>query len=90
MRHAERLRGPCLADETGKQQHGENIGQRLDELNRNDADHRVGTRDDDNQAKFAIVWLKRYVDNDTRYDQFRCPGPGPDPAIEEYRDTCPA
>jgi dienelactone hydrolase len=59
-------------------------------LELNDAEHRVGTRDDDTQAKFAIVWLKRYVDNDTRYDQFLCPNPGASPAIEEYRDTCPA
>jgi dienelactone hydrolase len=56
----------------------------------NGADHRVGTTGDTTQAKFLIVWLKRYVDNDTRYDQFLCPNPGPSTAIEEYRDTCPA
>jgi dienelactone hydrolase len=55
----------------------------------NDADHRVGTRGDTTQAKFVVVWLKRYVDNDTRYEQFICPNPGPDAAIEEYRGTCP-
>lgn len=59
-------------------------------LELNDADHQVGTRSDPTQAKFAIVWLKRYVDNDTRYEQFLCPNPGPSAAIEEYRDTCPA
>ena len=31
----------------------------------------------------------RYIDNDTRYDQFLCPGPGRDLNISEYRDTCP-
>jgi hypothetical protein len=36
-----------------------------------------------------IVWLKRYVDNDTRYEQFICPTPVPGPTIEEYRGTCP-
>jgi dienelactone hydrolase len=59
-------------------------------LELNGADHRVGTTGDTTQAKFLIVWLKRYVDNDTRYDQFLCPNPGPSTAIEEYRDTCPA
>lgn len=39
-------------------------------------------------AKYMISWLKRFVDNDTRYDQFLCPAPD-DRAIEEYRDTCP-
>lgn len=39
-------------------------------------------------AKYLISWLKRFVDNDTRYDQFLCPAPD-DRAIEEYRDTCP-
>ena len=39
-------------------------------------------------AKYSISWLKRFVDNDTRYEQFLCPKPT-GPAIEEYRDTCP-
>jgi hypothetical protein len=35
-----------------------------------------------------VAWLKRFVDNDTRYDQFLCPGPsGLD--VEDYRNTCP-
>jgi len=59
-------------------------------LELNDADHRVGTTGNAVQAKFMIVWLKRYVDNDTRYEQFMCPNPGPSAEIEEYRDTCPA
>jgi predicted dienelactone hydrolase len=40
-------------------------------------------------AKYSISWLKRYIDNDTRYDQFLCPPPGRDLNISEYRDTCP-
>jgi predicted dienelactone hydrolase len=40
-------------------------------------------------AKYSISWLKRYIDNDTRYDQFLCPAPGRDSDISEYRDTCP-
>ena len=58
-------------------------------LELNDADHRVGTTGNSTQAKFMIVWLKRYVDNDTRYEPFICPPPGPSAAIEEYRHTCP-
>ncbi|MFI6518433.1 dienelactone hydrolase family protein [Spirillospora sp. NPDC050679] len=40
-------------------------------------------------AKYGISWMKRFVDNDTRYDQFLCPAPKAGPAINEYRDTCP-
>ena len=58
-------------------------------LELNNAEHRVGTTGDTTQAKFMIVWLKRYVDNDTRYEQFMCPPPSPSAAIEEYRHTCP-
>jgi dienelactone hydrolase len=39
-------------------------------------------------AKYAISWLKRFVDNDTRYEQFLCPAPSGS-TISEYRDTCP-
>jgi dienelactone hydrolase len=58
-------------------------------LELNDAEHRVGTTADVTQAKFLLVWLKRYVDNDTRYEKFICPPPAPGAAIEEYRGTCP-
>ncbi|MCC3765837.1 alpha/beta hydrolase [Glycomyces sp. TRM65418] len=39
-------------------------------------------------AKYSISWLKRFVDNDTRYDQFLCPLPD-DRSIEEVRGSCP-
>jgi hypothetical protein len=39
-------------------------------------------------AKYSISWLKRFVDEDTRYSQFLCPNPT-DRTIEEYRSTCP-
>ncbi|MBO4210176.1 alpha/beta hydrolase family protein [Micromonospora echinofusca] len=40
-------------------------------------------------AKQMVAWLKRFVDDDTRYEQFLCPGPtGFD--VEEYRSTCPS
>jgi predicted dienelactone hydrolase len=39
-------------------------------------------------AKYSIAWLKRFVDDDTRYEQFLCPAPR-GTTISEYRDTCP-
>jgi predicted alpha/beta-hydrolase family hydrolase len=56
----------------------------------NGASHGVGTTANVVQAKSMIVWLKRYVDNDTRYEQFICPPPpAPSSEIQEYRNTCP-
>jgi predicted dienelactone hydrolase len=40
-------------------------------------------------AKYSISWLKRFIDNDTRYEQFLCPAPSTSLTIAEYRDTCP-
>jgi cutinase len=44
-------------------------------------------------AKYSISWLKRFVDNDTRFEQFLCGAPHQadlaGTAISEYRDTCP-
>jgi dienelactone hydrolase len=40
------------------------------------------------QGREAVVWLKRYVDNDTRYEQFMCPRPVTT-SLSDYRDTCP-
>ncbi|MFI7701467.1 alpha/beta hydrolase family protein [Nonomuraea sp. NPDC049480] len=39
-------------------------------------------------AKSMVSWLKRWVDDDLRYDPFLCPPPS-GLSIEEYRDTCP-
>lgn len=38
-------------------------------------------------AKYTIAWLKRYVDDDTRYEQFISPGPSPSltNGISDYR-----
>lgn len=38
-------------------------------------------------AKYTVSWLKRYVDNDTRYEQFLTPGPstGVTSAVSDYR-----
>jgi len=52
------------------------------------ADHLAPNSANTTIAKYSIAWLKRFVDNDTRYEQFLCPRPSA-PAISEYRDTCP-
>ena len=40
-------------------------------------------------AKYSISWLKRFVDDDLRYDQFLCPAPSTSLDISEYRSICP-
>ncbi|MEU7867263.1 dienelactone hydrolase family protein [Dactylosporangium sp. NPDC049140] len=57
-------------------------------LELNNATHSAPTSANVTVAKYSISWLKRFVDNDTRYEQFLCPAPSGS-AIEEYRDTCP-
>jgi dienelactone hydrolase len=57
------------------------------ELNR--ASHSATNSDNPTTSKYVLSWLKRWVDNDTRYDQFLCPPPAPSSQIEEYRATCP-
>jgi predicted dienelactone hydrolase len=51
--------------------------------------HGVGLSTNATQMRFAISWLKRYIDDDTRYDQFLCPAPAAGGTISEYRHTCP-
>ena len=52
------------------------------------ASHFVSNSSNTPTARQMIAWLKRYVDNDTRYEQFICPPPG-GTAISEFRNTCP-
>ncbi|WP_432103386.1 alpha/beta hydrolase family protein [Streptomyces sp. bgisy091] len=40
-------------------------------------------------AKYSISWLKRFIDNDTRYEQFLCPLPSAGLTIAEYKGNCP-
>ncbi|WP_150241644.1 alpha/beta hydrolase family protein [Nocardiopsis quinghaiensis] len=42
-------------------------------------------------AKYSISWLKRFVDEDERYEQFLCPPPSTGwlSDFSDYRDTCP-
>jgi pimeloyl-ACP methyl ester carboxylesterase len=53
------------------------------------AGHLVGVSDQTIQSRSAIAWFKRYLDNDTRYNQFLCP-PVSGAGVSETRNTCPA
>lgn len=58
-------------------------------LELNGATHLTPNSSNTTIAKYSISWLKRFVDNDTRYEQFLCPLPRPSLTIEEYRGNCP-
>ncbi|NBH11300.1 dienelactone hydrolase family protein [Amycolatopsis sp. SID8362] len=53
------------------------------------AGHLAPTKPNTTIAEYSISWLKRFVDEDTRYERFLCPLPTGDPAIAAYRGTCP-
>jgi dienelactone hydrolase len=50
--------------------------------------HFVATTDNPVQSAVTIAWLKRWVDNDTRYDRFLCP-PVSGSGVSETRSSCP-
>jgi dienelactone hydrolase len=52
------------------------------------ADHFVATTDNRVQSLVTIAWLKRWVDNDTRYNPFLCP-PVSGTGVAETRSSCP-
>jgi dienelactone hydrolase len=58
-------------------------------LELNNASHFAPNSSNTTIAKYSISWLKRFIDNDTRYQQFLCPAPARGDLIEEYRETCP-
>ncbi|GAA2722891.1 alpha/beta hydrolase [Actinocorallia aurantiaca] len=58
-------------------------------LELNNASHFAPNSSNTPIAKYSISWLKRYLDNDTRYTQFLCPGPSRSTDVEEYRSSCP-
>jgi triacylglycerol lipase len=40
-------------------------------------------------GKYGVSWMKRFIDQDTRYSQFLCgPNHAANSAISEYRETC--
>lgn len=58
-------------------------------LELNGASHFAPNSSNTTIAKYSISWLKRFIDNDTRYDQFLCPSPPDSTTISDYLDTCP-
>lgn len=58
-------------------------------LELNGASHFTPNTTNSTISLYSIAWLKRFVDDDLRYDQFLCPPPSRSTAIEEYRATCP-
>lgn len=44
-------------------------------------------------GKYGVAWMKRFLDNDTRYSQFLCGAPHQadlaGPIISSYKDSCP-
>ena len=53
------------------------------------AGHSAPTSSNTTVAKYSLSWLKRFIDNDTRYEQFLCPGPTSAATVSDYRSTCP-
>ena len=58
-------------------------------LELNNAGHMTFNSPHTTIAKYAIAWMKRFVDDDVRYEQFLCPAPQPDDNIAKYTGTCP-
>jgi dienelactone hydrolase len=60
-------------------------------LELNGASHFAPNSSNTTIAAQSIAWLKRWVDTDTRYSQFLCPGPGVTLTgpVSAYRSTCP-
>ncbi|WP_228983923.1 dienelactone hydrolase family protein [Streptomyces sp. DH12] len=69
----------------------ENLPSTLDRayLELNGASHFAPNSSNTTIAKYSVSWLKRFIDDDTRYEQFLCPLPRPSLTIEEYRGNCP-
>ncbi|WP_432869755.1 alpha/beta hydrolase family protein [Microbispora rosea] len=58
-------------------------------LELNNATHFAPNTTNTTIGKYAVAWMKRFIDDDTRYDGFLCPGPDRGLTVEEYRSTCP-
>ncbi|MFF0105788.1 bis(hydroxyethyl) terephthalate hydrolase [Streptomyces hirsutus] len=58
-------------------------------LELNNATHFTPNSNNTTIAKYSISWLKRFIDNDTRYERFLCPLPQRSLTIDESRGNCP-
>ena len=58
-------------------------------LELNNASHFAPNSPNTTIARYSISWLKRFVDNDSRYETFLCgSGAGSVAAISDYRNSC--
>jgi alpha-beta hydrolase superfamily lysophospholipase len=55
------------------------------------ASHFVTNSPNTTTAATSVAWLKRFVDDDTRYSPFLCPSPSAATtgSVSQYRSTCP-
>ena len=53
------------------------------------ASHQTTNSPNTTQAQFEIAFLKRFIDNDTRFTQFLCPTPAAGGSISMINSTCP-
>lgn len=53
------------------------------------ASHTTSNSPNTTIAQYDISWLKRFIDNDTRYTQFLCPTPSTSSTISAINNTCP-
>jgi dienelactone hydrolase len=62
-------------------------------LELNNASHFAPNSSNTTIARYSIAWLKRFIDNDLRYDPFLCGAPHQSflngGTISDYRSTCP-
>ena len=58
-------------------------------LELNGASHLAPNRSNTTIARYSIAWLKRFVDDDTRYTQFLCPAPSVGLPLSDVRTSCP-
>jgi dienelactone hydrolase len=53
------------------------------------APHGVPTSYNPTIAELSVSWMKRFVDNDYRYDEVLCPHPDDSATFSDARSTCP-
>lgn len=73
--HSERFYTSLNADETAY-------------VELNGESHMAAATNPDDQAYAMVSWLKRFVDDDTRYESMLCPPPSSSD-YSEWRNTCP-
>lgn len=58
-------------------------------LELNNAGHNATNSDNSATSVQSVAWLKRFVNDDTAYNSYLCPGPTAGSTVQEYRSSCP-